>query len=931
MILSRPSAKTAILLPAIVVFAMACQGTDPAPSSENEPFEKILSRLKAYERTNQDSALWYEQRLSSMLPDLGPEEQLDAYTAMGLASYSAARYDSALRFFEQAAGIAETLGKTSQQAKLISRQGNTMTMQGKLEAALQLQEKALQLSQTLNEPGSERAYILQGLAYAYQKGQEPGRGIPYLEEALAYYESIESWRGMAYTTNLLQTAWSGIDSLDKAQQLLEAVLRPPIAPHLSAVDSGVMLNNLGRIYNMKGAYQKATEVLDQAIRVKSQLNNPDSYAKSIVEQMTSLKQAGLWSDCISLSEKISAKDFDRLSLYTRRDWYKQLSNCFAGDGQMKKAYETRLKYETLKDSVDNTQNREHIREVELRLIKEEQARLEQAEKIARQQRNLVFATSVIIGLTGLFLFLLWRARQRREAAILAVKAEELKKTDALRRQLFTNISHELRTPLTFVTAALQQILRTPLQEHRVWLNSLQNGVAQLQRLVNQVLDLSRLDAGKLKAAYTSVDGWLFFNRVASNWRPAAEIKGIQYKVHIDLPEKSRLRLDDLKTEQILNNLLSNALKFTPVGGTIRFEARLLNGHLNLTVADTGPGIPDDQVPYIFDRFFSAGQANVDNIGGAGIGLFFSQELARLMKGSLRVESHLGHGSTFYCQLPVEGTSTSAVPVQKSTEAMVPPPPLPDAPATPEATLLLVEDNPDMQRFLQQILSPHYRILSAFNGEEALEALQASNHIDLIVSDMMMPVMDGQQLLKKLKSEEKWMGLPVIMLTARAGEQERLRALAVGVDDYLTKPFSTPELLARITNLLKFRNLRHNRQPKPGAVAAPGISAADLNWLKSVEQRILSELQNAGLSVARLAQELHLSERQLHRRIKSVTGMTPNRYFWELRLHQAKQLLETGSLSTVAEVSYAVGIETPEYFSKKYKERFGKKPVAYFEK
>lgn len=235
----------------------------------------------------------------------------------------------------------------------------------------------------------------------------------------------------------------------------------------------------------------------------------------------------------------------------------------------------------------------------------------------------------------------------------------------------------------------------------------------------------------------------------------------------------------------------------------------------------------------------------------------------------------------------------------------------------------------MHAFVRELLSEQYQVRSAFDGQEALLALEAHPDIDLVISDVMMPRMDGFALLAAIKQAEQWRGLPVIMLTARAEADDQLRALTIGVDDYLTKPFNSAELLARVTNLLAFRRLRQGLAAVDEPTPPADISAADWAWLKEVEGIMQREIRDSQFGIATLAQNLHLSERQFHRRIRSITGMTPNRYFWEIRLRQACHLLEAGTHSTVAEVSYAVGIATPAYFSKKYAERFGKAPSSYF--
>lgn len=910
------------LLPSFSAFAQ--QRTSEASLSE------AIAQLRQYASADADSAAHYAALIEKQIPQVRPEQQLAAYSALGLAARSAARHEAAGGYFQQAGALAARLNEPGEAVRQMVRQGNALTMQGKTAEAVKLHETALALASQADSLAKDRMFALQSLAFAYQKGRDPARSIPHLQEVLAYYQAQQHWAGIINTHNLLHIAWSEIDSLDRAYSHLERLLLPPLSEHLTLADSGMVFNNLGRLHNMMGQHERAAQLLAQAVAVKQQQNNPESLAKTLVEQMTSLKLAQRWTECTQLAAKLDTADLQRLSIYTRRDWYMQLSECYAGDGRMQQAYATRLQYEALYDSTFALANREAIREVELRLAEQEREGLRQGEQLARKQRNLAIAGIGGLILAGLLFFSLWRSRKQRQAAVLAVKAEAIQENNELQKRLFTNIAHELRTPLTLITAPLQLMEANPkAPEAPKRLITMRQGVAQLLRLVNQILDLSRLEAGRLPVALQPVQVRPFFSRLLAGVQSAAEVRGIELALVNELPEGTCLALDAPKVEQIVNNLLSNALKFTPKSGSISLRLAQSQAELLIAVTDSGPGIPEAALDRIFDRFYSVQPQGGSQAGGAGIGLPFSRELATLMGGTLQAESKAGQGSTFVCRLPWQPAAPPPSPIL--------PDPVPDQAATPvpsisgqaKATLLLVEDQPDMHAFIRELLSEQYLVRSAFDGQEALLALEAHPDIDLVISDVMMPRMDGFALLTAIKQNEQWLGLPVILLTARAEAEDQLRALAIGVDDYLTKPFNSPELLARVANLLAFRRLRQGLAAADEPSPPPDISAADWAWLKKVEAIMLDEIRDTQFGIAMLAQALHLSERQLHRRIKSITGMTPNRYFWEIRLRQASQLLEAGTYSTVSEVSYAVGIATPAYFSRKYEERFGKAPSAYF--
>ncbi len=900
---------------------------------------EATTQLLRYASAEADSAAHYAALIEKQIPQASPEQQLAAYSTLGLAARSAARHEAAEGYFQQAGALAARLNQPGEAIRQMVRQGNALTMQGKTAEAVKLHERALALASQADSLAEDRIFALQSLAFAYQKGRDPARSIPHLQEVLAYYQAQQHWAGIINTHNLLYIAWSEMDSLGRAYSHLERLLKPPLSEHLTLKDSGMVFNNLGRLYNMMGQHERATQALAKAVAVKQQQNNPESLAKTLVEQMTSLKLAQRWTECAQLAAKLDSANLERLSIYTRRDWYRQLSECYAGAGRMQQAYATRLQYEVLYDSTFTLANREAIREVELRLAEQEREGLRQGEALARKQRNLAIAVSGGLVLAGLLFFSIWRSRKQRQAAVLAVKAEAMQENNELQKRLFTNIAHELRTPLTLITAPLQLMEANPkAAEVPKRLATVRQGTAQLLRLVNQILDFSRLEAGQLPVERQPVLLHSFFSQLLVGVQSAAEVRGIELAFEYELPNEVCLQLDAPKVEQILNNLLSNALKFTPQAGRISLRLTQSRDELRIAVADSGPGVPEADLERVFDRFYAVQPQGGSQAGGAGIGLPFSRELAELMGGTLRAESTPGQGSTFICYLPCLAADmplcqtiapqAGRVAWKPESAGRVAPAPV-DPCEQAKATLLLVEDQPDMHAFIRELLGEQYQVRSAFDGHEALFALEAHPDIDLVISDVMMPRMDGFALLAAIKQNEQWLGLPVILLTARAEAEDQLRALAIGVDDYLTKPFNSPELLARVDNLLAFRRLRQGITAADEPSLPPDISAADWAWLKKVEAIMLGEIRDTQFGIAMLAQALHLSERQLHRRIKGITGMTPNRYLWEIRLHKASQLLEGGKYATVAEVSYAVGITTPAYFSKKYEERFGKMPSSYF--
>ncbi len=538
---------------------------------------------------------------------------------------------------------------------------------------------------------------------------------------------------------------------------------------------------------------------------------------------------------------------------------------------------------------------------------------------------------------------------REQAEQLRQQAIELKKLDEAKSQFFANISHELRTPLTLIMGPVDQMIKDQdlTAKHALQLKNMYRNGHNLTNLVEEILELSKLQAGKLEVHEFPVRINHLLNRIFSAYESMAERRGIVYISQIELDSELVVKIDTNKAEKIINNLISNALKFTPKGGFVKFKTTFSNDQLCLVVEDSGKGIPEKDLPYIFDRFYQTKEEDLGKVkGGTGIGLALVKELTGVMNGSVSVESRISEGTRFELLLPVK----EVIPDNHVEPEIVEDPlaHLPKLPVnsefkTEKPGLLLVEDNPDMQDYIVSLLNENYNVHTADNGLQALEALKKKK-TDLIISDVMMPEMDGFTLLEKLKSQDIYRTIPVIMLTSLTEQEDKLSALTIGVDDYLTKPFVTDELLARVKNLLRNYELRQAVQSTPAEqdesdlspypedlmqkVDATITSAADQAWIKQIEKVALSHLTDNDFSMQVLADSFDIGVRQLQRKVKEITGLRPNQYLQELRLQLSRSYLEKRIYTTVHEVSHAVGFQSTQYFSKLFKERFGKLPSEY---
>jgi signal transduction histidine kinase/DNA-binding response OmpR family regulator/ligand-binding sensor domain-containing protein len=546
----------------------------------------------------------------------------------------------------------------------------------------------------------------------------------------------------------------------------------------------------------------------------------------------------------------------------------------------------------------------------------------------------------------------------QDKAIIEQQAEELRSLDKMKSRFFANISHELRTPLTLILSPINSMVNSEKLDNRnfTYAMMIKQNAQRLLKRVNEILDLTKLEAKKMKLQPQPIKLYDYTKRLAVTFESFAQQQGQVLLFKYKLNKHLQILLDKDKFEHIFNNYLSNAIRYTPKNGEIVVELtesqinkknEPIEHRLLLKVQDTGQGISLDDLPKVFDRFFQA-ENTVNKAGGTGIGLSISKEIAQLMNGKLWVESELQKGSTFYFEMPYQEYLGM---IEPSSELIT------IAPETfsiiekkknnkNNPTILLVEDNAELRQYIQTILANNYHVVTAENGKIALEWLEKpstacpENSVDnhqpsVIISDIMMPIMDGFELLETLKLSKKWRHIPVIMLTARSNMKAKLKALRIGVDDYMLKPFDEEELLTRIENLLERyeeRQLAANINEKLPKItnekSTIAISENDTKWLEQLEFDIQSEINNTQFSIYNLAIELNLSERQFQRKVKKLTGLTPNKYLREIKLQAAREILEASEIQTVNEVAYAVGFDTPKYFSKIYEQRFGKRPIEY---
>jgi signal transduction histidine kinase/DNA-binding response OmpR family regulator len=518
---------------------------------------------------------------------------------------------------------------------------------------------------------------------------------------------------------------------------------------------------------------------------------------------------------------------------------------------------------------------------------------------------------------------------RERTAEVQRQADQLLEMDQVKSRFFVNLTHEFRTPLTLILGPAQQ-LQAEAENERILTQGkiIRQNAERLLRLINQLLDLSKLEAGKMELQNTATDVVGLARRAVASFESLAAQKQLTLNFNTNT-QSLWVSADGDKLERILFNLLSNAIKFTGEGGLVAVQLQADGDHLELTVTDTGVGIPADRLPYIFDRFYQVDASDTRAHEGTGIGLAITKELIALIGGKLQVHSEPGTGTDMNVRLPVQivpaGASLETMQHQLVFESPSDGVEVPVLTGADRPVVLVIEDHDDLREFLVSILSAAYQVITAKNGEEGIQS--GLDHVpDLVVTDLMMPLKDGYQVCADLKQNEKTSHIPVVMLTAKADMDSKLMGIDTGADAYLAKPFDQRELLAIMANLINQRRQLREHYSKNDLWLSDtaNIPSMEKVFLDKVKQAIGAHLDDEHYSVELLAEDVGLSRTQLHRKLKGLIDQSPGDLIRIIRLQQAYDLLKARS-GTVSEIAYAVGFANPQSFSTSFSRYFGFTP------
>ncbi len=856
--------------------------------------------------------------------------------------------DIALQHFEQSIGIYEYLGDKKGISDIYYRIAVLYLDKNNEEKALQYFKDGKALKEEIKDDKGLANFNL-SLGVLHEEKGLYKTALDYYQQSLKGYQIVGDKANLAKTYNNIGVAYVDWQKYDSAQAYHEksVKLHKELNSPLGMIRS---FSNLGEVYYLKEDYKKA---LEQYWAAKKTSESTDG---KIMQEwvFNSLGRVHLASNNLDsasyyLNTSLRLKK-EKGNYLTLRHTYKDLSELKEKQGNMSEALAYFKLYKEVQDSLFRKRKTRELAEMQAKYdnVRQEKEidQLQQKNKTQKLWQN-IYAIGALLALVSVgFVFQFFKFRNKKNKELLAIEAQQrqqLEEMDRLKSRFFNNISHEFRTPLTLIMGPLDKLRNGVDSALRPTVDMIDRNGKRLLKLINQLLELSKIEAGKtaLKASLMDIvpllKGWVL------SFKSMAEMKDVELSFQTE-KESYFLYFDKGKMEKVVINLLSNALKYTPSGGkvSINLVRKTIEGvdFLSVIVADTGKGIAKEEQPYIFDRFYQAANADSDNVVGTGIGLSLTKELADLHKGSISVKSEAGKGSTFEILLPfgkahlsdediqvIPSTAASVsmdVPIEvvKSTDSQDI-----DAGNESKPLLLLIEDNQDLRNYIKDVLHEHYSILEGIDGEDGMQ--KAFEKIpDVIVTDLMMPKVDGLQVCKTLKEDIRTSHIPIILLTARSSKEDRIEGLKNLADDYLTKPFDNEELLVRIQNLIQLRTkvqayFGAENQLLPKKVT---LNSMDNIFMEKITSRLEEEISNPLFGVEELADTVALSRSQLYRKIKAVTGLTPNEYMRTFRLHRAMDMLKQKS-ATVTEVAFAVGFQNPSYFSKCFQEQFQISPSS----
>ena len=862
---------------------------------------------------------------------------IDAYTGLGNVYNAQGNWSEALKEHQHAYEIAEEKQDAYHMASALNNMGNTYLEISEYKKALEFYLRGLELWSK-----NERVTLitLVNISQVHFRLKNHQTALNYIQQAMDSSEIIQAIDILALchkNKGMYHRVQGQYDSALLSYSIaLETYKRIGNQKAIAGVTT-----NIGNIYFEKQDYNRAIEKYNESLAIQQEIGAKSSQSYTLAALGMAYKDLGDFarSEVYLLGARNLAKEVNVPVIVM--DASGSLSELYAQQQRFEEAYLEHLLFKTINDSLVNISKSRQIAEMEAKYEsaqKEKEIELLNATntvnklKIANRENQRNFLVIVLGAVLSLAIVIYSRYKVKSRAN------RKLKELDAFKTNFVTNISHEFRTPLTLILGPLERLIQDEPDRSRITqFQDMQQHATRVLDLINQLLDLSKIDAGSLTLRISRGDINNYIASLVNSFSSLAEQGKINFT--IEVPDTERVAFFDRdKVQKIIYNLLSNAFKFTPENGHISVVVKSSHKMLTLKVIDTGCGFGPEMKHKIFERFQQLDGHVQLGYQGTGVGLALTKELVELHQGTIEVISEEDQGSQFTVYIPLEKSAYQNNEIDMDQPDFIQPSPksnqLVDYESTsPDVTdskpmVLIVEDNMQVRNFIRSIMEHDFSLIVASDGNKGFQ-LAKDRIPDLILSDLMMPGMDGMQFCEKIRHDECTSHIPIIMLTAKADLESRLEGLKTGVDDYLTKPFHSDELLIRIGNLITQRK-KLREHYRTSIVLEPqeiSVTPPDAVFLTKAIEIVEEHIQDNDFSVEKFQREIGMSRMQLHRKLKALTDCSASEFIRDQRLKRAAQILRTAGIS-VSEAAYQAGFNNLSYFAKCFKEKFGISPSEF---
>ena len=769
---------------------------------------------------------------------------------------------------------------------------------------------------------------------------------------------------IAEKNNMQHYIAKGYAALGQAYKSM-GLLDSAICMYLFALETGCdacpevhflpQINDLGNLYMLKKEFSKAGQMYGIGYKIAFSANS----FKEIVLSELYLGKSFFEQNKMNEALKWFQESYKTALKYNYSETLKEtaayLSNIYFQLGNTARAYHYKLEQAKYLEEFLTDQNKKWTSEFEFRIDldeyinkKEKEWLLAESESKAklRQQKtikNSAVLFAILFASFGIYFFINYRKKQKANTLLHNKNIEierisnELREADKMKLRFFSNVSHEFRTPLTLILNPVEKILKSFKGDNnqKKQLRHIYNNANRLRELTNQILDLQKLDAGKLSLHPEKADIVKYFLVICASFESICQNKNniIRFKSQY---KSAIASFDKDKIGKIISNLLSNALKFCFENTTIEVILEINENIIHLFVINRGIGIPGKNISQVFKRYYQDATSAISE--GTGIGLAYVKELAEFMNGNVLIESVLNEETKVQVQIPldeIEIINSAQIEIKipktgKTTDSNNFILEEVEKNKKHENSILIVEDNDELRDYISDLLKPEYNLYLAKDGNEGIQAA-FHNMPDIIISDVMMPNTDGYELCKKLKEDERSSHIPVILITAKAQQKDRLTGYQYGADDYIAKPFNDEELKLKVQNLLLTRKRFREKFKKNFSINPTNVEALSLDeqFLLKVAKVVENNISNSGFTVEELCHEIGMSRRNLYGKLIALTDINPSQFIRTIRLKRAAQLI-TQKAGSISEIAFQTGFESTSYFTKCFKETFKKLPSEYSE-